>query len=237
MAASDILFPITKTLPARNCIRMHTPEASAVDTASSATPFYNASLRSECCTSSFLKFLYATSTRVDTFGDACRLGSVWLRQRRLGTSLGSGGFGEFEWASLVALLLHGGGGLDDKPVLSKGYSSLQLFKATLQYLAAKDLVKNRVLIWATGSECGNGTGPVLYDGQRGLNVLFKMTDWSYRTVRNHCFASFSGNDVLQLRHEAQVTLQALSSPLVDQFESAFISKVDVTLQRFDSVIR
>ena len=82
-----------------------------------------------------------------------------------------------------------GGVLDDNPVLSKGYSSLQLFKATLQYLAAKDLVKYRVLIWATGSECGIDTGPVLYDGHRGLNVLFKMTDWSYRTVSDHCFAS------------------------------------------------
>ena len=47
----------------------------------------------------------------------------------------------------------------------------------------------------------------------------------------------SGNDVLQLRHEAQVTLQGLNTPLVDQFESTFISKVDVTFQRFDSVIR
>lgn len=138
-------------------------------------------MRSECCTFAFLKLFHATSTQVEAFGDTCRLGSLWLRQRGFGADLGSGGFGQFEWASLLVLLLRGGG-VNGKPVLSKGYSCLQIFKATLQFLAARDLVTNPLLLGAVKLEAGDHRGPIIFDGQRGINILFKMTVWSYKTV-------------------------------------------------------
>jgi U3 small nucleolar RNA-associated protein 22 len=80
--------------------------------------------------------------------------------------------------------------VNGKPVLSKGYSCLQMFKATLQFLAARDLVTNPLLIGAVKVEAGDDRGPVLFDGQRGINFLFKMTDWSYKMVYYKCINRF-----------------------------------------------
>lgn len=109
------------------------------------------------------------------------LGSVWLRQRGLGSGLNAGGFGSFEWAYLLAILLQGGG-LKGKPILSKSYNGLQLFKATLQFLSARDLATNRLLVQADREEIGDESGPAVLDGPRGFNLLFKMTIPSYKNV-------------------------------------------------------
>ena len=186
LGALENLFPIAKTLPAKNCVRMYTAEIVGGST-EPATPFYNATLRSECCIHSYLKLFNATSTQLEGFGDACRLGSVWLRQRGIGTGLASGGFGQFEWASILALLLRGGGP-NDKPVLSMAYSNLQLFKAMIRFIASTDLLRTPVAIGGTSIELSDYRGPALYDGQRGINILFKMTKLSYRTVFLSCLA-------------------------------------------------
>ncbi|KAL8656226.1 MAG: hypothetical protein Q9226_002739 [Calogaya cf. arnoldii] len=63
--------------------------------------------------------------------------------------------------------------------------------------------------------------PMLFDGPRGLNVLYKMSCWSYRL----------------LRYEAQSSLNALNDPLADHFKTLFISRVDEPLKRFDHSFR
>ena len=132
----------------------------------------------------------------------------------------SGGFGPFEWACMVALLMHGGGP-KDRPVLSKAYSSYQLFKGTLQYLSLKDLVKTPTLISHGKIEVTGHQGPILFDGVRGINVLFKMFPWSYTA----------------LRHEADRTMKLLGDPHADQFNACFITKIDDPLQRYDFLAR
>ena len=179
------------------------------------TPFYNASLRSECSSLAYLKYLHASSLQSDGFSDACQLGSVWLRQRGLGRE-----FGPFEWACTMALLMQGGG-TKGKPILSRGYDSNQLFKATLQYLSLRDLVASPVFVRSDSITLIDHDRPMLFDGQRGMNVLFKMTPWSYAF----------------LKHEAGVTLKMLSDPLSDQFDACFITKVDDLPLRFDCVIK
>lgn len=81
----------------------------------------------------------------------------------------------------MAVLLQGGGAIG-KPVLSTGYSSYQLFKATLQFLAARDLVQSPLLFQSNYDIQSKSDTPLLFDGPRGLNVLFKMTQWSYAMV-------------------------------------------------------
>ena len=179
------------------------------------TPFYNASLRSECSSLAFLKYLHASSMQSDGFSHACQLGSVWLRQRGLGPE-----FGPFEWACTMALLMQGGG-TNGKPILSRGYDSYQLFKATLQYLSLRNMVASPVFVHSDNITLVDHEGPMLFDGKRGMNVLFKMTLWSYAT----------------LKHEAAVTLELLSDPLSDHFDSSFITNLADTPQRFDCVLR
>lgn len=69
-----------------------------------------------------------------------------------------------------------------KPVFPKGYNSFQLFKATLQFIAASNLCSEPFI---TGSESlgpMNQIGPMFFDGERGFNILYKMTEWSYKIV-------------------------------------------------------
>lgn len=216
LAADGDLFPASKTLPDRNCIRSTAGGFSSQGSSSNMpTPFYNASLRSECSSLAFLKYLHASSMQSDGFSDACQLGSVWLRQRGLGPE-----FGPFEWACTMALLMQGGG-TKGKPILSRGYDSYQLFKATLQYLSLRDMVASPVFVHSDNITLIDHEGPMLFDGKRGMNVLFKMTPWSYATVK----------------HEAAITLKLLNHPLSDQFDSCFITNVDDMLQRFDCVMK
>lgn len=121
------------------------------------------------------------SVESQAFKDACILGGVWLRRRGLRSGLASGGFGQFEWTCLVALLLR----KDDfkrKPVISRGYSSHQLFKATLQYIATSDLYSKPLVTNAENIGPVDQKGPVFFDRLRSLNILFKMTEWSYNLV-------------------------------------------------------
>ena len=219
LAADGATFPLSKTLPQMNCIRANLERSAPAEKSTVPTPFYNASLRSECSTLAYLKYLHGGSLQSDGFTDACVLGSVWLRQRGLRTGLAGGGFGSFEWACTMALLLQGGG-LKGRPILSKAYNSHQLFKAMLQYLSMKDLVAGPVTILSDIVNPDGYDQPVLFDGARGLNILFKMSPWSYAVLRD----------------EATRTLKLLNDPLLDQFDASFITNLSNAPQRFDSVI-
>lgn len=181
LAAAEDLFPITKTTPNRSCIRTKEADRPTLEHGIVATPLYNATIRSECSSLPYLKLLHECSISLDSFEDACVLGSIWLRKRGLASSLRSGGFGQFEWACLIALLLEGGG-LRGRPVLFKGYNSYQIFKAVLRFLASTNLATHPLIIHGADMKLVDQRAPVLFDGKRGLNILFKMTLWSYNLV-------------------------------------------------------
>lgn len=219
---SDGTFSHDKLIPSKNCVRP-VKDGDSEDQGQTlpSTPFYNASVQADTQITSYLKLLHAASSSCEAFKDACLLGRVWLRQHGFTSGASSGGFGNFEWAALIAILLKTGGG-SGKPLLSSGYSSYQLFKATLQYLAAKDLVKQPAVLQADHVKLMSEDGqPILFDGPRGQNVLYKMTAWSYQ----------------HLRVEAKTTLQMLGDNLFDQFEATFILRVDSPLRRFDSTVK
>ncbi|KAL2841235.1 Nrap protein [Aspergillus pseudoustus] len=213
-AIEDTLFSISRTLPTKNNIRNgskgHNDEQEP-------TPVYNSCLRSEATVALYHRLFSSAAQSCESFKDACLLGRVWLRQRGFGSPFYKGGFGGFEWSALMSLLLEGGGPAG-KPILLNSYSSYQLFKATVQFLAAKDLTEP-LLLSASDVQFQNGT-PVVYDGKRGLNVLFKMTRWSYSL----------------LRREANTTLRMLNESRDDNFERVFIFKIDEPLLRFDRLV-
>lgn len=194
----------------KNCVRNVESESTA------ATPFYNSSLRSDMLMTTYLKLLHSASKSCESFVDACLLGSTWLRQRAFASSTEAGGFGNFEFNTLVALCLQGGGA-NGKPLLSSGYSSYQLFKATLQLLAMKDFVKHPLTT-------GNGEAPksldgvpLVWDAFRSHNLLYKLSQSSYRMLRN----------------EAKSTLIALGDQFHDGFDATFILRLSEPLYRFD----
>ena len=213
LAADENLFPIAKTLPNKACVRSSSTSQSAQH---KPTPFYNGTMRSECCSLRSFELLHRASSDSHGFKDACVLGSIWLRQRGFGAGLASGGFGPFEWACTVALLMQGGG-LKGRPRLSKQYESFQIFKATLGYLSEGNLVETPAFIGHGKTEVYGGEVPIFFDSASGLNLLFKMTPWSYNL----------------LRHEATCTLKLFKDPFADHLDACFITKVDDPTRRFD----
>jgi U3 small nucleolar RNA-associated protein 22 len=218
-AAPSKFFSESKTRPTKNSIRPK--QETETDPAKLApSPFYNASLRSDCNLDSYLQVLHSVSKQSSGFKDACVLGRIWLRQRGFGSSLIRGGFGGFEWAALTALLLKGGG-LKSHSVLSPGYSSYQMFRAVLQYLASSDLANKPLVYELSKFTPMKSESPMFYDGPRGQNILYKMTPWAYAN----------------LREEANTTITILDNAAFDQFESTFIVQTALPLQKFDCIAR
>ena len=220
LAADAALFPMSKMLLDENYSRPKNTMMEDQTSMRELTPFYNATLQSECNTLAYLKFLHSASIRSEAFNNACILGSTWLRQRGFGAGLANGGFGPFEWACIMALLMQGAKH-NGKPVLSRGHSSFQLFKAVLQYLSTKDLIHAPECINSEQLYVATSPGPIFYDDVRGMNVLFKMTPWSYNV----------------LRHEANMTLVSLNDKLVDHFDACFVTKIDDPVQKYDCLVR
>lgn len=67
----------------------------------------------------------------------------------------------------------------------------------------------------------NSDIPVLFDGSRGQNLLFKMSAWSYSLLKS----------------ESTASLTMLNDAAFDQFESTFITRIAQPLLRFDCVIK
>ncbi|KAJ5154111.1 Nrap protein [Penicillium coprophilum] len=211
-AIDPTLFPITRTLPMKSNIRQGSNNSEIGE----PTSYYNASLRSDATVSLYHKAIYSASKKCESFSDACILGRTWLQQRGFHTPFQNGGFGGFEWTVLLSLLFEGGGPAG-QPILLPSYSCYQIFKATIQFLAGRDLTTP--LFFGQVVPVPSGV-PVVFDGRRGLNILYKMTPWSYTT----------------LRHEAAITLKMLNESREDNFDNVFILKVNEPALRFDRLI-
>lgn len=217
-AAPRGFFAEAKLLPTKNSIRPKDGAGNDV-AAAEPSPFYNSSLSADCNFESYLQLLHNASKTSEGFKDACLLGRIWLRQRGFGSAISQGGIGHFEWAALTALLLKGGGPRGHS-LLSPGYSSYQMFKAVVQYLSNTDLAKKPMLYEASDFQAAKSDVPMFYDGPRGVNILYRMTPFSYELLRD----------------EAKTSLTMLNDSAFDQFEATFITKADQILQKYDCVI-
>lgn len=214
-------FDAKKLLPDKNCVRIQA-EGSELP----PTPLYNSLVLSQSTYDQYLKYLYTSKKAAESFKDACILGRLWLLQRLLGGSVDQGGFGHFEFALLMLALLHGGGESGSK-VLLHGFSLYQLFKGTVKYLATVDLCLGYLSFSSTIGESASkysteGFGvPTVFDKHVKLNVLWKMTKASYRTLQN-C---------------SRETLSLLNDVVRDRFDAILLQKCSVEPLRHDVVVK
>lgn len=206
-------FSIDKTLPMKNCVRSKADK----ETSSPPTPAYNSVLNSQARIISYKNLVQEANSACPGYSDACRAGLLWLAKRKFDGSYETGGFGLWEWATLSALLLKTGGH-KGHPLFSQRYSSLQLFKAMLQVLAGRDMTDPWILnvqkLLVPSSDA-----PVIYDGHTGVNILHKMTPWSYQMLRQY----------------AQVSLATLKSKDEDALELTFENLVSQPHLQFDEI--
>ncbi|KAK6443652.1 U3 snoRNP protein [Oleoguttula sp. CCFEE 5521] len=216
LSTADDVFSAEKLGMSKNCVRNNDEQTKAQD---SATPLYNSSLRTCMLMKPYLVLQHKAASSCAAYRDACLMGGLWLDSRRLGSSISRGGFGNFEWGIVVALLLRGGGP-NGKALLGPGYSSYQLFKATLQLLALQDLRKKPLVVGEAKLTLESSGSPVIWDAERSHNVLYKMTDWSYQALQS----------------TAKRTLEALGDQRFDAFDSTFTTSVSSRLLDYDCLI-
>lgn len=215
------IFDAKKLLPMKNCIRVQKDEELELP----PTPLYNSSILSMTTYDHYLKFLYKTKKSTEQFKEACMLGRIWLGQRGLGASLEAGGFGHFEFAALTAALLNGGGS-DGNKILLSGFSSYQLFKGVIKYLATEDVCTDGYLqFYSDVSELakyhkGGFNTPTLFDKTTKINIFHKMTKHSYNLLVKH----------------AKRTLVMLNDVIQDRFDALFLKNSNVDYLKFDSTV-
>lgn len=214
--APEDLFPASKLTPASNANR--SAEADDKKASSAATPFYNSTLKAESTFISYLRILTKAKNDCPSFSDACILGRTWLQQRGFGGSVSQGGFGHFEWAVMIALLLQTGG-RNSQSALSGSLSSTELFKAAIQFLSDTDLNKKPLVLGKVGADPVREFGPVMYDPTTKLNLLYKMTPWSA--------------SLLQL--QAKSTSDLLADEAAEKFGAIFIVRANVLSHIYDAI--
>jgi U3 small nucleolar RNA-associated protein 22 len=220
VAQTENTFAQKKLTPSSNCIRPKDCEDEASTKTLTATTFYNNTLQSDANITAYLKLLHGTASRAEAFNDACILGRIWLRQRGFGSHLRKGGFGNFEWTAIMAILLQPNAETGAQSV-SSAFSSYQLFKSTLQFLSRGDLTRKPFIFQAQNITIPKAEiAPVVFDGPRGQNILFKMTPWSYA----------------RLRSEAKATVDMLGDSVFDHFDAAFILKTELLKYRYDATL-
>lgn len=217
--APDDLFPWSKLTPTSTNIRTETADDSKKN--QTATPFYNSTLNAEKTFIQYLRVITNAKNECTAFPDACILGRIWLQQRGFGSAISRGGFGHFEWAAMIALLLKTGG-RNGQAALSNSLSATELFKAAIQFLSTTDFTKKPFAFNSSkvSAESVKEAGPVMFDPTRQLNLLFKMTP---------CSANF-------LQMCAKSTSELLADEASEKFDATFITKTDVPLQAFDALL-
>lgn len=214
-------FEAKKLLPDRNCIRVQAPEGEELP----PTPLYNASLLTASSYGCYTKYLYAAKKTAEAFRDACVLSKLWLKQHGFTSAVNDGGFGHFEMVTLMAALLDGGGENGSR-VLLHGFSSYQLFKATIRYIATQEICHDGYLSF--GSVIGEHKSnyrkggfdvPTIFDRNTKINILWKMTPSSYKLLRLY----------------AQQTSNLLNDVVQDRFPRVFTHRVK-QLFKYDTVL-
>lgn len=216
------VFDAKKLLPNKNCIRVQ-KESEELELPS--TPLYNSSILTLTSYEHYLKYLYKTKKSAEQFKEACILGRLWLSQRGLGASIEKGGFGHFEFATLMAALLNGGGSQGNK-ILLHGFSSYQLFKGVVKYLATEDLSEGGYVQFYSGSNeatryvKGGFNTPTLFDKTTKINILHKVSDNSYKLLVQH----------------AKKTLSLLNDVFRDRFDVLFLQNSNQDHLKYDYTV-
>jgi len=169
------------------------------------TPIYNWSVLSDLCIMPLLRYLHATAAISPAFVDAAKLGALWLQQRSWASDPTKGGFGAFEFAIVMATLLNGGSAHGKKRLLP-GFSSYQLLKGTLLYIAEVPEIRLDASLFDRNEPTHISSERGLYFSDCGLDVLANMAPWAHKL----------------LHHDAQIAVDLLSDGTRDRFEQLFL---------------
>ncbi|KAF9428924.1 hypothetical protein BGZ94_000488 [Podila epigama] len=213
------VFPAQRLAPGRNNVRTDGAEQPP-------TPQYNTALQQDTAFTSHLTFLYQHSKNCAAFKDACVLLKVWATQRGLIRKTNDG-FNGFLLEMLMAYLLQGGGANGGKK-LANGFSSYQLAKGTIDYLAHHDFAAHPIFM-GQHSSSGEFSKEAFVSH---FDVVFVDPSGKINLAGHVTKASLD-----EIQHEARLSMKFFTESSDDKFEALFLKRVDNPILRFDNVVR
>ncbi|KAH8549941.1 Nrap protein [Umbelopsis sp. PMI_123] len=216
------VFPVIRLGPSRNNVR---PKNHTEVDSLAPTPQYNAALLQDTTYTSSLAFIYQHEKRSSALKEAIKLARVWLYQRGLASvEQGKSGFNTFIFTMIMCYLLQGGGSNGGKK-LAHGFSSYQLLRGTIDFLATHDFVKSPVFIGKSDVEGFSAQNFVdNYDV-----VVVDVTGTVNLT------ANVSRSTIELVQHEAALAMKYFNDSQGDQFNALFLTQVDDMKVQFDNV--
>lgn len=250
LAHDPELFPPARLAPSRNNIRNGKDDEASTSTNPAvqqpATPRYNAAILSDSLRTSHLIYLHNIAKSCPAFNDACMLLKVWSYQRGLGSgqsassakgsaaatqrwqAMGSGN-ARFFLTMVLAHLLSGeekaAGRGSSRAKLNHGFSSYQLFRGALDWLATQDFHSNPVFMKSAPeaglssrsdkvpredfAHCFDG---VMVEPSGSLNLLAEWTPGSLEFLQQEAKTSFALLDDAEADHFDTVFLTPKSCP-------------------------
>ncbi|KAJ3032596.1 hypothetical protein HDV00_007333 [Rhizophlyctis rosea] len=226
---SPNLFLPTRLAPDRNNVRPNFIDPAAkTPTDLPPTPRYNAAILYDTVLVPHLNILHHHVTNCAGFRDAAILSKIWLTQRGFGKAPGS--FNGFLFAMIMGYLLRTS---DKNGVrrLANSFSSYQLFKVTMEYIATHDFDAEPIFM----TEDGKPLSDVEFSKETFVkNYDVVIVDPSGRV---NLAAGMSRGMLDELQHEARVSMRMLNDTGSDHFDSLFLKTINVLHLRYDNVAR
>lgn len=269
LAHEENLFPLSKLSPSRNNIRSDLMDKNQT---LAATPRYNASILEDALFAPHLLFLNNVQAKCPEFASALLLLKTWASQRTFGSgpsrsetkgktdsrerrriAFGSGR-ARFFLTMLLAHLLNGPDTSSSEKTavrtttkLSPGFSSFQLFRGTLEFLASNDFRASPVFMRATSGITSHSRKIprqefieeyeyVFVDPTGSVNLLGSLLPGTLQFLqREAASTTFLLNDAYQ-DHFDEIFMLDQSKPALI-FDDFFFFQFDGNLKSVDAAAR
>ncbi|KAI8923033.1 Nrap protein [Entophlyctis helioformis] len=229
---SASVFPPARLAPGRNNVRPATlgSGAAGIDQAP-ATPHYNALVLQDTVLVAHLNFLHHHITESPAFKEACLLARVWLTQRGLTETQKSGfGMSGFLISMIMGWLLRAAGKHASRRI-GKTFSSYQMLKITMDFIAEHDFSESPLFLTPTGEEIAEPE----FSASEFLSAYdVAIVDPSGRI---NLAAHISRAAMDEIQHEAKLTSAMFRDQVTDHFDSLFLKQVDRPLLKYDNLVR
>lgn len=259
LAHEEGLFAPGRLAPDRNNMRLGQSSEEEKDQ-QPATPHYNASILADSLYARHLLYINSVNAKCNDFGEALMLLKTWASQRSFGTGPNKNevknptehhngrrvAFGSdsarFLLTMVLAHLLNGPdrnalgksaySGSSGASKLSPGFSSFQLFRGVLDFVASHDFTAQPIFMKATKDISSNRDkigmqvfvdyfDHVLVDPTGSVNLLGNMTPGTLR----------------YMQQQAAATVAMLGETDKDYFDEIFLRDQSKPAFHFDDVIR
>ncbi|KAH6602709.1 hypothetical protein BASA61_000874 [Batrachochytrium salamandrivorans] len=231
-AISATVFPLSKLAPTRNNVRVNSNMASgAAATSQPSTPHYNTLILQDTVLVAHLNFLHHHISESAAFKDACILARVWLTQRGISESQKCGyGISGFLFSMIMGWLLCASGKHSSRR-LGNGFSSYQMLKVTIDFIAELDFTKSPLFLTPSGE--------ALVEPEFSSDAYLASFDVAIvdPSGRVNLAAHISRAAMDEIQREARLSSLILKDKLADNFDALLLKKVDRPLLKYDNLIR